>query len=78
MSTPRDSWGTLGATLGRVLDAPPAWVSPETTATARVLLAALRADARRALDGGGLSGAVLGVSRAALLRARRDGWLSGE
>lgn len=78
MSTKHDTWGTLAATLGRVIDAPPEWVSPATAAAARVLYVALRADARRALAGGDLSGAALGVSRAALLRARRDGWLSGE
>lgn len=76
---PADSWPALGAVLARVVaQEPPVWVCEETRRAVGVALVALTRDARAALAGRTTREApeVLGISRPALMRELRDGWLA--
>lgn len=77
MSRPKDGWAHVGATLARLADDPPEWVSPHTRLAAEALIAALRVDVGEVLDGSAQEAAAdeLGISRATLARWRA-GWLA--
>ena len=80
MSRPTSSWPALGAALHRLAAAdPPPWLSPATLASARALLASLRADVERVTEGTTRRAAPtrVGAGEGSWLRwTRRGEWLS--
>lgn len=80
MSRQVESWGTLGATLRTLVAGAPPWVADDTREAAAVLYARLRRDVAAVVAGASTraAAATLGIAHRTLMRARADGWLSGE